>query len=101
MSSVFSLSRLHFKCLKSALRDCFLRHCVFCVGCRTHSPLVLYRLLQSYRRGVRTSKFLMLTNESVCRPDGVGTVTHEERDKFVEIKERLRVYLEYQITNFR
>ncbi len=36
-----------------------------------------------------------------CRPDGVGTVTHEEKDKFQEIKERLRVHLEYQITNFR
>ncbi|XP_046655109.1 calcium-dependent secretion activator-like isoform X6 [Daphnia pulicaria] len=36
-----------------------------------------------------------------ARPDGVGTVTHEERDKFQEIKERLRIRLEYQITNFR
>ncbi|XP_075219478.1 calcium-dependent secretion activator 1 [Lycorma delicatula] len=35
------------------------------------------------------------------RPDGVGTVTHEEKDKFQEIKERLRVLLEFQITNFR
>lgn len=35
------------------------------------------------------------------RPDGVGTVTHEERDKFQDIKERLRVHLEFQITNFR
>ena len=38
---------------------------------------------------------------AICRPDGVGTVTHEEKDKFQEIKERLRVRLEYQITNFR
>ncbi|KAL0267754.1 UNVERIFIED_CONTAM: hypothetical protein PYX00_009930 [Menopon gallinae] len=35
------------------------------------------------------------------RPDGVGTVTHEEKEKFQEIKERLRVLLEHQITNFR
>ncbi len=35
------------------------------------------------------------------RPDGVGTVTHEEKEKFQEIKERLRVLLENQITNFR
>ncbi|XP_054280799.1 calcium-dependent secretion activator [Macrosteles quadrilineatus] len=35
------------------------------------------------------------------RPDGVGTVTHEEKDKFQEIKERLRILLENQITNFR
>ena len=35
------------------------------------------------------------------RPDGVGTVTQEEKEKFQEIKERLRVQLEYQLTNFR
>ncbi|XP_071961490.1 calcium-dependent secretion activator 1-like isoform X2 [Antedon mediterranea] len=35
------------------------------------------------------------------RPDGNGTVTVEETDKFEEIKERLRVLLEYQITHFR
>ena len=36
-----------------------------------------------------------------CRSDGVGTVTQEEKEKFAEIKERLRVQLEYQLTNFR
>jgi calcium-dependent secretion activator len=35
------------------------------------------------------------------RPDGVGSITHEEKEKFQDIKERLRVLLEYQITNFR
>ena len=49
-------------------------------------------------------------NVSVCilplilhksRSDGVGTVTQEEKEKFAEIKERLRVQLEYQLTNFR
>ncbi|XP_023334053.1 calcium-dependent secretion activator [Eurytemora carolleeae] len=35
------------------------------------------------------------------RPDGVGTVTQEEKEKFNEIKERLRVQLEFQLTNFR
>ncbi|EFO93024.1 CRE-UNC-31 protein [Caenorhabditis remanei] len=34
-------------------------------------------------------------------PEGVGTVTQEEKEKFQEIKERLRVLLEKQITNFR
>ncbi len=41
----------------------------------------------------------ILTDAS--RPDGVGTVTQEEKEKFTEIKERLRVQLEYQLTNFR
>lgn len=35
------------------------------------------------------------------RPDGVGSITHEEMERFQNIKERLRVLLEYQITNFR
>ncbi|XP_019873010.2 calcium-dependent secretion activator isoform X3 [Aethina tumida] len=40
-------------------------------------------------------------NSNNFRPDGVGSVTHEEKEKFQEIKERLRVLLENQITNFR
>ncbi|XP_055679150.1 calcium-dependent secretion activator isoform X5 [Lutzomyia longipalpis] len=35
------------------------------------------------------------------RPDGVGSITHVEKEKFQDIKERLRVLLEHQITNFR
>ncbi|XP_076870541.1 calcium-dependent secretion activator 1 isoform X4 [Brachyhypopomus gauderio] len=35
------------------------------------------------------------------RPDGLGTVTVEEKERFEEIKERLRVLLENEITNFR
>ena len=31
----------------------------------------------------------------------MGTVTHEEKEQFTQIKERLRVLLEQQITNFR
>ncbi|KAI4879219.1 hypothetical protein NFI96_024951 [Prochilodus magdalenae] len=46
-------------------------------------------------------------NSGVClyvccfRPDGIGTVTVEERERFEDIKERLRVLLENQITHFR
>ena len=35
------------------------------------------------------------------RPDGVGTVTLEEKERFQEVKDRLKVLLEKQITNFR
>ncbi|XP_027002907.1 calcium-dependent secretion activator 1 isoform X14 [Tachysurus fulvidraco] len=35
------------------------------------------------------------------RPDGLGTVIVEEKDRFEDIKERLRVLLENEITNFR
>ncbi|KAI6206643.1 hypothetical protein M3Y94_00936000 [Aphelenchoides besseyi] len=34
-------------------------------------------------------------------PAGVGTVTLEEKEKFQDVKERLRILLEKQITNFR
>uniref|UniRef100_A0A6P7G5T3 Calcium-dependent secretion activator isoform X6 n=1 Tax=Diabrotica virgifera virgifera TaxID=50390 RepID=A0A6P7G5T3_DIAVI len=40
-------------------------------------------------------------NSNNFRPDGVGSVTHEEKEKFQEVKDRLRVLLENQITNFR
>lgn len=35
------------------------------------------------------------------RPDGIGTVTVEEKDMFLIIKDKLRTLLEFQITNFR
>uniref|UniRef100_A0A8D1YDY9 Calcium dependent secretion activator n=1 Tax=Sus scrofa TaxID=9823 RepID=A0A8D1YDY9_PIG len=40
-------------------------------------------------------------NTEPKRPDGIGTVTVEEKERFEEIKERLRVLLENQITHFR
>ncbi|KAG8523867.1 Calcium-dependent secretion activator 1, partial [Galemys pyrenaicus] len=40
-------------------------------------------------------------NPNPKRPDGIGTVTVEEKERFEEIKERLRVLLENQITHFR
>lgn len=36
-----------------------------------------------------------------CRPDGLSTVTVDEKERFEEIKERLRVILENNIVNFR
>ena len=35
------------------------------------------------------------------RSSGAGTVTHDEMERFNQVKERLRVRCEYQITNFR
>ncbi|XP_068109881.1 calcium-dependent secretion activator 1 isoform X14 [Hyperolius riggenbachi] len=40
-------------------------------------------------------------NPEPKRPDGIGTVTVEEKEQFEEIKERLRLLLENQITHFR
>lgn len=44
---------------------------------------------------------IKIARDLCFRPDGVGTVTHEEKEKFQEIKDRLRILLENQITNFR
>ena len=35
------------------------------------------------------------------RPDGVNTVTVDEKERFEGIKDRLRAYLSNQITHFR
>ncbi len=42
-------------------------------------------------------------NNLFCfRPDNnVSTITMEEKDRFNEIKERLKLFLEHQVTNFR
>ncbi|XP_065559155.1 calcium-dependent secretion activator-like isoform X2 [Artemia franciscana] len=40
-------------------------------------------------------------NSHNLMPDGVGTVVYEEKEKFQEVKDRLRIILENQITNFR
>ncbi|KAM8913796.1 calcium-dependent secretion activator 1 isoform 1-T1 [Spinachia spinachia] len=40
-------------------------------------------------------------NRYTSRPDGIGTVTEEEKEHFEEIKQRLRGLLENQITHFR
>jgi hypothetical protein len=40
---------------------------------------------------------------SICgRPDNhVSTITMQEKDRFNEIKERLKLFLEHQVTHFR
>jgi len=35
------------------------------------------------------------------RPDGMGTVTEQEKEEFEEIRSRLLTLLEKQITHFR
>ena len=38
---------------------------------------------------------------NVFRPDAIGTVTVDEKERFENLKESLREYLEKQVTNFR
>ncbi|ODM95924.1 Calcium-dependent secretion activator [Orchesella cincta] len=76
-------------------------------GCYRHL-MYLSDLLDRAERGLMIDPTLIHYSFAFCashvhgnRPDGVGTVTHEEKEKFQEIKERLRIQLEHQITNFR
>uniref|UniRef100_A0A914I599 Calcium-dependent secretion activator n=1 Tax=Globodera rostochiensis TaxID=31243 RepID=A0A914I599_GLORO len=76
-------------------------------GCHRHVSL-LNDLLNKADDGHLIDPTLIHYSFAFCashvhgnRPDGVGTVTLEEKEKFLEVKERLRVLLEKQITNFR
>lgn len=76
-------------------------------GCHRHL-CYLSDLLERAENGAMIDPTLLHYSFAFCashvhgnRPDGICTVTVEERDRFEEIKERLRVLLENQITHFR
>ncbi|XP_077582325.1 calcium-dependent secretion activator 1 isoform X10 [Stigmatopora nigra] len=76
-------------------------------GCHRHL-CYLGDLLERAENGAMIDPTLLHYSFAFCashvhgnRPDGIGTVTVEEKDRFEEIKERLRVLLENQITHFR
>ncbi|XP_070558165.1 calcium-dependent secretion activator 1-like isoform X4 [Ptychodera flava] len=76
-------------------------------GCHRHLSY-LSDLLDRAEAGTMIDPTLIHYSFAFCashihgnRPDGIGTVSQEEKDKFEEIKDRLRCLLEYQITNFR
>uniref|UniRef100_A0A4W5NYF3 Ca2+-dependent activator protein for secretion b n=1 Tax=Hucho hucho TaxID=62062 RepID=A0A4W5NYF3_9TELE len=52
-------------------------------------------------RMIRWADVVFVFYDVILRPDGLGTVKVDEKERFEEIKERLRVILEHQITNFR
>ncbi|XP_035825527.1 calcium-dependent secretion activator 1 isoform X6 [Aplysia californica] len=65
-------------------------------------------LLERAEKGILIDPTLIHYSFAFCashvhgsRPDGIGTVLQAERTTFDEIKERLRVLLEKQITHFR
>lgn len=76
-------------------------------GCHRHLSY-LHDLLNHAEQNLMIDPTLIHYSFAFCashthgnRPDGIGTVLHDERDRFLEIKERLRHLLEKQITNFR
>uniref|UniRef100_A0A8C3V1C1 Calcium-dependent secretion activator 1 n=1 Tax=Catharus ustulatus TaxID=91951 RepID=A0A8C3V1C1_CATUS len=76
-------------------------------GCHRHL-CYLRDLLERAENGAMIDPTLLHYSFAFCashvhgnRPDGIGTVTVDEKERFEEIKERLRVLLENQITHFR
>uniref|UniRef100_A0A452HYW1 Calcium dependent secretion activator n=1 Tax=Gopherus agassizii TaxID=38772 RepID=A0A452HYW1_9SAUR len=76
-------------------------------GCHRHL-CYLKDLLERAENGAMIDPTLLHYSFAFCashvhgnRPDGIGTVTVEEKERFEEIKERLRLLLENQITHFR
>ncbi|OCT85975.1 hypothetical protein XELAEV_18024145mg [Xenopus laevis] len=76
-------------------------------GCHRHL-CYLGDLLERAENGSMVDPTLLHYSFAFCashvhgnRPDGIGTVTVEEKERFEEIKERLRLLLENQITHFR
>ncbi|XP_032066462.1 calcium-dependent secretion activator 1 isoform X4 [Thamnophis elegans] len=76
-------------------------------GCHRHL-CYLSDLLERAENGAMIDPTLLHYSFAFCashvhgnRPDGIGTVTVEEKERFEDIKERLRLLLENQITHFR
>uniref|UniRef100_A0A2C9K1P5 PH domain-containing protein n=1 Tax=Biomphalaria glabrata TaxID=6526 RepID=A0A2C9K1P5_BIOGL len=76
-------------------------------GCHRHL-CYLNDLLERAEKGILIDPTLIHYSFAFCashvhgnRPDGIGTVLQAERTTFDEIKERLRILLENQITHFR
>ncbi|XP_055503568.1 calcium-dependent secretion activator 1 isoform X7 [Leucoraja erinacea] len=76
-------------------------------GCHRHL-CYLNNLLERAENGAMIDPTLLHYSFAFCashvhgnRPDGIGTVTVEEKERFEEIKARLRSLLENQITHFR
>ena len=64
-----------------------------------HSSVTIYLRIDTKRA---YHKILFNKGRSYpFRPDGLGTITVEERTKFEEIRTKLRALLEHQITHFR
>ncbi|XP_033612858.1 calcium-dependent secretion activator 1 isoform X11 [Fukomys damarensis] len=70
-------------------------------GSKTPSPSESETKKDTKRESKKRKEFKIHSSQEPKRPDGIGTVTVEEKERFEEIKERLRVLLENQITHFR
>ncbi|KAG5275245.1 hypothetical protein AALO_G00145220 [Alosa alosa] len=76
-------------------------------GCHRHL-CYLRDLLERAENGAMIDPTLLHYSFAFCashvhgnRPDGIGTVSVDEKERFEGIKDRLRVLLENQITHFR
>nr|XP_039264030.1 calcium-dependent secretion activator 1-like isoform X1 [Styela clava] len=76
-------------------------------GCHRHL-CYLSDLLERALQGTMIDPTLLHYSFAFCashihgnRPDGIGTVTMDEKQRFGEVQERLKNHLMYQITHFR
>ncbi|XP_077497157.1 calcium-dependent secretion activator 1 isoform X10 [Amblyomma americanum] len=80
----------------------------YCVRSCFRHLCYLQDLLTRAEKGLMIDPTLIHYSFAFCsshvhgnRPDGIGTVTVEEKDMFAQVRERLRILLEHQITHFR
>lgn len=109
LESIGATIFLFYFCLRCRLEHLFSDDRYGVRGCFRHL-CYLHDLLDRIDRGLMIDPTLIHFSFAFCAThvygnttsaDGVGSITHEEKDKFQEIKERLRQILENQITNFR
>ncbi|KAF9413049.1 hypothetical protein HW555_008601 [Spodoptera exigua] len=91
-------------CARYGVRGCFRHLCYLSdlldvaeSGSQTVDPTLMHYSFAFCASHVHGNSTATLTG----RPDGVGSITVQEKEKFAEIKERLKALLQHQITNFR
>ncbi|XP_037295588.1 calcium-dependent secretion activator isoform X4 [Manduca sexta] len=101
-------------CARYGVRGCFRHLCYLSdlldvaeSGQQTVDPTLMhysFAFCASHVHGNRVSPTEDVVHSTATlpgRPDGVGSITVQEKEKFAEIKERLKALLQHQITNFR
>ncbi|KAH9643917.1 hypothetical protein HF086_016467 [Spodoptera exigua] len=101
-------------CARYGVRGCFRHLCYLSdlldvaeSGSQTVDPTLMhysFAFCASHVHGNRVSPTPEVVHSTATltgRPDGVGSITVQEKEKFAEIKERLKALLQHQITNFR
>ncbi|XP_037078601.1 LOW QUALITY PROTEIN: calcium-dependent secretion activator-like, partial [Pollicipes pollicipes] len=87
-------------CARYGVRTCF-RHLALCRDLLAHSEKGSMIDPHAHHCSFSFCASHVHGNSNFFKPDGVGSVLHDEKEKFQEIKEQLDMLLENQIANFR